>query len=195
MPLITLSSDIGTQDYMPAAIKGRLMQSNDSFQIIDITHSLSPFNYPQAAYICRSAIYNFPPESFHIVMVNLFDEKNEHLLFAEHNGQFIGCADNGLLTMILDGLPEKVIAVPLDKTKHHSILEYVQVLANTFSEVLAGQKLSKLGDENVQIKVKRPLKPTLGTDWMEGQILFIDNFENVIVNINREDFETQRNGR
>lgn len=35
----------------------------------------------------------------------------------------------------------------------------------------------------------------LGNNWMEGQIIYIDNFENVIVNITREDFETHRRGR
>ena len=30
---------------------------------------------------------------------------------------------------------------------------------------------------------------------MEGQIIFIDNFENVIVNITKEEFEEQRKGR
>jgi S-adenosyl-L-methionine hydrolase (adenosine-forming) len=30
---------------------------------------------------------------------------------------------------------------------------------------------------------------------MEGQIIFIDNFENVIVNITRDEFEEQRKGR
>jgi S-adenosyl-L-methionine hydrolase (adenosine-forming) len=39
------------------------------------------------------------------------------------------------------------------------------------------------------------LRPTLGEDWIEGQIIFIDNFENVIVNITQEQFEEQRKGR
>jgi S-adenosylmethionine hydrolase len=30
---------------------------------------------------------------------------------------------------------------------------------------------------------------------MEGQILYIDNFENVIVNITKQDFDRERNGR
>jgi S-adenosylmethionine hydrolase len=30
---------------------------------------------------------------------------------------------------------------------------------------------------------------------MEGQILFIDHFENVVINITREEFEEQRKGR
>lgn len=35
----------------------------------------------------------------------------------------------------------------------------------------------------------------LGDNWIEGQILFIDNFENVVVNITHEEFEEQRKGR
>jgi hypothetical protein len=42
---------------------------------------------------------------------------------------------------------------------------------------------------------KNPLRPLLGEDWIEGQIIFIDNFENVIVNITQEQFEQQRKGR
>ena len=34
-----------------------------------------------------------------------------------------------------------------------------------------------------------------GENWIEGQIIFIDNYENVIVNITRSYFEEQRRGR
>ena len=74
MPLITLTSDIGRQDFLTGAVKGQLLQINDKFNIVDISHELSPFNYPQAAYVCRNAIKNFPPLTFHIVLVNLFDQ-------------------------------------------------------------------------------------------------------------------------
>ena len=82
MPLLTLTSDIGHQDFLVGAVKGQLLQANTDFNIVDITHHLSPFNYPQAAYVCRNAIKNFPPGTFHLVLVNLFDEKPEHMLLA-----------------------------------------------------------------------------------------------------------------
>ncbi len=195
MPLITLSSDIGTHDYMTAAIKGQLMQLNSSFQILDITHQLSPFNYPQAAYIIRSAIKSFPQESFHVVMVNFYDEKIEHLLLAEHEGQFIACADNGLLTMILETTPDKLVALPLEKSRTKNTLYCIQVIGDAFNELLAGKKLEQLGDVNVDYKIKNALRPMLSTDWIEGQVLLIDNFENVVVNITKTDFENQRKGR
>lgn len=195
MGLITLTSDIGNQDFMPAAIKGQLLQVNKDAQVIDITHLLPPFNYPQAAYVCRNAIQNFPAGTFHIVLVDLFNEKPEYLLIAEHNEQFICCADNGLLTMILEETPQKVIAISLDKTAQKNTLYCTQVFAKAIEKISSGIPIESVGDETFAIKIKNPLRPLLGNNWIEGQIIFVDNFENVVVNIRKEEFEEQRRGR
>jgi S-adenosylmethionine hydrolase len=195
MPLVTLTSDIGQKDFLAGGIKGQLLQSNSSFSIIDITHQLSPFNYPQAAYVCRNAIKSFPAGTMHLVMVNLFDQRPDHLLLAEHNGHYIGCADNGLITMILEELPQKVVALPLDKTTQKNTFYCTSIFAKAFNEICAGKPIEEVGDSSVSIQVKNALLPMLGNNWIEGQIIFIDNFENVIVNITKEDFETQRKGR
>ena len=195
MPLLTLTSDIGQQDFLVGAIKGQLLQANAGLTIVDISHSLSPFNYPQAAYVCRNAIRNFPEGTFHLILVNLFDERPEHLLIAEHNGHFIGCADNGLLTMILEEVPQKTVAIALDKTSHKDTLYCTAVFARAIYELNNGKKPGDLGDDQVSIRVKNPLRPMQGTNWIEGQIIFIDNFENVIVNIHKDEFEEHRKGR
>ncbi len=195
MPLVTLTSDIGQQDFIAGAVKGKLLQQSEAFTIIDISHQLSPFNYPQAAYICRNAIKNFPEGTYHLVLVNLFDEKPEHMLLAEHNGHIIGCADNGLLTMILEEVPQKVVALTLDKAQQKNILYCVSIFAKALDELSKGKKLESIGDINVSIRVKNPLRPLLGNNWIEGHIIFIDNFENIVVNITKEEFEEQRKGR
>ncbi len=195
MPLLTLTSDIGQQDFLVGAVKGQLLQANKNITIVDITHQLPPFNYPQAAYVCRNAIRNFPAGSFHLVLVNLFDEKPEHMLLAEHNGQFIGCADNGLLTMVLEEAPQKIVALHLEKSAQKNTVYCASVFAKAFNELINGKRLEDCGDPNVSIRVKNPLRAMLGNNWIEGQIIFIDNFENVIVNITKEEFEEQRKGR
>ena len=195
MPLLTLTSDIGQQDFLVGAVKGQLLQGSDGLTIIDITHQLSPFNYAQAAYVCRNAIKNFPVGTFHLVLVNLFDEKPDHMLLAEHNGHFIGCADNGLLTMILEEVPQKLVALVLDKTEQKNTIYCTRIFAEAFAAMRSGKKIEELGDSGISMRVKNPLRPLLGNNWIEGQIIFIDNFENVIVNITREEFEEQRKGR
>ena len=195
MPLITLTSDIGSQDFLVGAIKGQLLSINPNLNIVDISHDLSPFNYPQAAYVCRNAIKNFPDGTFHLVLVNLFDQRPEHLLLINYNNQYIGCADNGLITMILEEVPQNIVALSLNKSAQKNTLYCASVFAKAFDQILAGEKFETIGDPNISIEVKNPLRALLGNNWIEGQIIFIDNFENVIINITKDEFEEQRRGR
>jgi len=195
MPIITLTTDIGQQDYLVAAVKGQLYSVSESLTIVDVSHQLSSFNYPQAAYFCDSAFRHFPSETFHIVLVNMFDQKPAQMLLAYHNQQYIACADNGLITMIIDGAPDKVVGLPLPDNERATTLVCTQVIANALWQILAGKDLDYIGEPDITIVEKLRLKYVNSPTTMEGQILYIDNFENVIVNITKEDFDLERNGR
>lgn len=195
MPLVTLTSDIGLQDYLVGAAKGRLLQINPTFSIVDVTHQLPPFNYPQSAYICRNAIKNFPAFTFHIILVNLFDHKAENLLLAFHQNQYILCADNGLLTMIVEGKPDMVIGLPADKAHIKNTLYCIDLMGRAIQSVADGKRLQDIGQPDFEMVEKNHIRPFLAPDSIEGQIIFIDNFENVIINITKEQFETQRANR
>jgi S-adenosyl-L-methionine hydrolase (adenosine-forming) len=187
MALITLTSDIGVKDYLIGAIKGQLVQIDPAFQLVDVSHELSPFNYPQAAYVCRNAIRHFPPFTFHIILVNLFEKKPEQLLLAFHKEQYLLCADNGLLNMILEGRPEMVIGLPLDRTAVKNTLYCVRVMGQAIQQLSNGAGLLSIGIPDIAFTEKNHLRPVFGDNWIEGQIIFIDHFENVIVNITRDE--------
>ncbi len=195
MSLITLTSDIGSRDYLVGAVKAQLLQINPEFQLIDISHNIPPFNYPQAAYLCRGAVKNFPAFTHHIILVNLFESKPDHLLLAYHKEQYFLCADNGLLTMILEEKPEIVIGIPLDKQKTKNTIFYASLMGQVVNQLVNGEPLKNIGEEDISYMQKNHLRPLLDKDWIEGQIIFIDNFENVIINITHEQFEEQRKGR
>ncbi len=195
MPIITLTSDIGLQDYLTGAIKGLLLQHCGDARVVDISHHISPFNLPQATYICRSAFRYFPEGTYHLVLNNLFDRKADYLLMGRHNNQYILCADNGLLTMIAGGMPEEVYRIPLDPSEHRNTLNMVAVMARALAKLIGGAAPAETGTLTGEITVKNNLQPLTGEDYIEGQILHIDNFENVIVNITREQFDGQRKGR
>jgi hypothetical protein len=129
------------------------------------------------------------------VLVNLFESKPEQLLFAFHKDQYLICADNGLLGMISEDKPEMVIGVPLEKTAIKNTLYCIDVAAKAITQLTNGEPIERIGVPDTTYVEKHPLRPTLGEDWIEGQIIFIDHFENVIVNITQEQFEQQRKGR
>ncbi|MBW8687280.1 SAM hydrolase/SAM-dependent halogenase family protein [Chitinophaga rhizophila] len=195
MSIITLTSDIGLQDYLVGAIKGQLWQHCPGVPVMDITHQISPFNLPQATYICKSAFTYFPPRTFHIVLINLFDRKADHVLLAEHNGQYIACADNGLITMIAGGSPEKVVKLQLYKDRPLDTFTILERFAEAYRDLQNGRSLTDIGEPASEFVIKYNLQPMTGQDYIDGQIIHIDNFENVVVNITRQQFEESRQGR
>ncbi len=193
MPILTLTTDIGQRDYLVGAIKGQFLSLLPTLTIADITHYLSQTNYPQAAYTCNNAFKYYPQGTFHLVIVNLFDASVKNMLVARHKDQYIICPDNGLLTMITGQKPAEIAAIPADK--HHTLLELTQLVAGSVRAMLGAGNLAAAGELIDTIVEKYPLRATVGPNWMEGQILFIDNFENVVINITREEFHEQRKGR
>ena len=195
MAIITLTSDIGNQDFLTGAIKGQLFQVNPENVIVDITHQLTPFNYPQAAYMCSNTIRNFPANTLHLIYINLFPARMNHILFIKHNDQYIGIADNGLIKMILQESPQEVISLDLKKAGPKNIITFTKLWGRAFQEILQGKDFKSIGQPAPEIEEKNPLRPMHTSQYIEGQIIFIDNFENVIINITKEEFEHHRRGR
>ncbi len=195
MPVITLSSDIGQQDYLIGAVKGQLLSAinHHSLVMVDISHYLSSSNYPKAAYLCRNAFKHFPENSFHIVLLNLFENASSKFLIAQWNKQFIACPDNGILTMIIGEKPKDVFELNIQHKPN--LLQITAFLASSIHQIFDGVDMQEIGTKTNTVVEKYPLRATVGLNWMEGQILFIDHFENVIINITKEEFEEHRKGR
>jgi S-adenosyl-L-methionine hydrolase (adenosine-forming) len=195
LAILTLTTDIGLQDYLAGAIKGQLLSIYPAFQLIDISHSISPFNYSLAAYISRNSFWQFPVGSFHLLLVNLFETRPHHFLLAYHNGQYIACADNGLLPLVCNGQPEQVVSILLETTAPKTTLYCTGEMGKACKQLVEGKTLDSLGSKPETIVEMISIKPGYGDNWMEGQVLHVDHFENVIINITLEEFEEQRRGR
>ena len=193
MPLLTLSTDIGQSDYITGAIKGQLITAMPSCTIADITHHLSPTNYQQAAYICKNAFKFFPAQTFHIVIINFFERTIKHVLLAEYNKQYIICPDNGILTMITGEKPKSIFTIAI--SGNTTLLACTEQIAQVIQKISNGETIQTLAQPVTNIDEKYPMRSTVGADWIESQIIFIDNFENVVVNLTKDEFEEIRKKR
>ncbi len=179
---------------MVGAIKGMLIQTCPKHQVIDISHDIIPFNFPQAAYICRSALRWFPLETCHFILVNLFVKNPEPFMLCSHKGHYFFCANNGLLSMILGEKPEAAYRIPYGQPGMNT-LEIIERFAETAAAMRGGATPEEVGPPVENLEVQNPLQPFVQEDYIEGQIIYIDRFENVIVNITRDLFERSRKGR
>jgi len=68
-------------------------------------------------------------------------------------------------------------------------------MGQAIRDLSKGAPLLDIGIADTTFTEKNHLRPVYGDNWIEGQIIFIDHFENVIVNITRDEFEERRAGR
>jgi len=80
MAIITLTTDFGEKDPFAGAVKGAIYNEMPDMRIVDITHSISPFHIPEAAYIIKNAYKSFPEGTIHIIGVDAeLTPENKHL--------------------------------------------------------------------------------------------------------------------
>ena len=193
MPVITLATDIGQNDFLVAAIKGQLLSLQPSCNIVDITHQLSSNHILQSAYICKSAYPYFPTGTFHIIIENLYFHTPAEYLIAKYKDGYIACPDNGILPVITDHKMQEVIAVKLDTDK--TLLNITQTIAVVFSRLTNGESFHNMGNQPTAMHTISPYPQPSNPDKLEAHIIFIDKFENVVINLTKNEFETRRKGR
>lgn len=193
MPIITLTSDIGQEDFIIGAVKGQILSTIPGATVVDITHYLSSKNYQQGAYIFNNAAKYYPAGTVHLVLVNFYQVPQEHVLFSHFNGHFFITPDNGFLTMMLGVKPSEIVKINCKGA--HNFIQITERIIESVAYFFASGNMADAGEAVEAIQEIYPMQPTLGPNWMEGQILFIDKFENVVVNIRKDEFDLHAQGR
>ncbi|MGE8434844.1 MULTISPECIES: SAM hydrolase/SAM-dependent halogenase family protein [Chryseobacterium] len=198
MSIITLTSDFGNLDYRVAAVKGKILSLNPEVNIIDITHDIQAFNLIQTSYIVRNAYKYFPKGSIHIISVDSFYHKSRKNILYKADGSYFLAADNGLLSLIFfDIKPEAIYELTLNN-RFDDVINFTSTdifvpaavhLANGGLPEVIGRKIDT---------VKQLMFPRAVYNESEGMIIgevtYIDNFGNIISNINQDFFENISKG-
>ena len=191
MSIITLTTDFGIKDHFIANIKGAVLSEIPEVNIVDISHQLSPFNILEAAYIIQNSYRSFPLGTIHIIGVDSeLNPENKHLV-VKFEGQYFICADNGIMSMAcLNIEPEKIVEINIhDKLiTNFSVLD---VFVKVACHISRGGKLEVIGKTISKIKSVKNLTPFINESKNQiiGNVIYIDNYGNVITNITKSFFK------
>jgi len=75
MPIITLTTDMGTSGYYVGSVKAAILSKLPTATIIDITHHIRPFHISSAAFVIRNVYNQFPQGTIHIVSVDALNNR------------------------------------------------------------------------------------------------------------------------
>jgi len=197
MSIITSTTDFGLKDHYVGAVKGTLLRELPEVRIVDISHGVSPFNIQECAYVLKNAYTAFPLGSVHIVGVDSeLSPENQHIV-ALVDGHYFVTANNGVMSLITSEIaPEKVVEIQLPNVRPGSF-PVLEVFARAACHIARGGKLEVLGKPFEALKELREFEPRVSNNGrtLSGNVIYIDNYGNVVTNIQKILFEAYRNGR
>ena len=194
-PLITFTSDFGDRDYYVGAVKGVLLSCCPQARIIDISHQVAAHDLLEAAFVLGSAYRSFPPGTVHLVVVDPGVGSQRRGIVARDPSYSFVAPDNGVLSLIFGNRQEcRVAAIeaehyfrqPVSPTFHGR-----DIFAPVAARLAQGVAIEQMGPE-IDDYLLLDLPPTRREGGrLEGFVLHIDTFGNVITSLCPDDIRTQ----
>ena len=195
---IFLATDFGLSDGFVGVMKAVILGINPRAQITDLTHGLAPQDVLGAAFVIWTAYRYLPPSSVLVAVVDPGVGSSRRGIAVETpRGVFVG-PDNGIFTWAIDELGEMEAgatrAVELADRRFwlsspSATFHGRDVFAPVAAHLSLGTEVAALGPAvRDLVRIERP-RPAAGPDWIEGEVLRIDHFGNLITNLGRADLE------
>jgi len=193
MQFITITTDFGTQDFYVGALKGALFRRMPSLQLVDVSHEIPPFDIVRASFVIANVWREFPEGTIHLIGVNCVYQQDFRFVVARHAGHYFVAPDNGLLSLLFSNLePTDLRNLPADASEHFAVKN---VFAEAVAHLAEGKPFEELGEHAAPLLERISIQPVITPTRIRGTVIHVDNFENVVVNIRREIFESAANGR
>ncbi|MGB0304900.1 MAG: SAM hydrolase/SAM-dependent halogenase family protein [Flavobacteriaceae bacterium] len=197
MPIITLTTDFGEKDPYVGAVKGAMYSALEGVRIVDISHGISPFHIVEAAYVIQNAYRSFPKGSIHIIGVDgELTPENRHIA-VKLDGHYFICANNGILALLSSSIkPEKVFEINIHDHME-SNFPVLDVFVAVACHIARGGTLEVIGKATDDLKQLKGIQPVVNVqqDQIIGTVIYIDNYGNVVINIQRSLYQEVAKGR
>jgi len=191
-PIVTLTTDFGTNDHFVGAVKGVILEIVPEAAIVDITHAIQAFDVLDGAIAISQTYSYFPTGTIHMVVVDPGVGTTRRPIIASSDGYHFVAPDNGVLSMVY--AKEERIHVRHVTSEHY----FRQPVSNTFHgrDVFApvAAYLAKLvdshkfGDEiEDYVKFAAPKPKPAGDNRLRAVVLKVDRFGNLITNLTPQD--------
>ena len=195
MAVLTLLTDFGYRDHYVAALKARLLRLAPTLPVFDLTHGIEPYNIGHAAHVLRAVLPDFAPGTVHLVAVNDYGYRGAEAIAApswfaaEHAGQYLVAADNGLLPLVCDGVPERLVQLaaplPVGLTSRlpPSLNPTYDVLTPAAVRLALGAALESLGPPATDLYVLLYPQVRVQDDRITGHVMHVDHYGNLVTDI------------
>jgi S-adenosyl-L-methionine hydrolase (adenosine-forming) len=189
-PIITLTTDYGTNDHLVGAMKGVILGVNPDVNIVDITHGILAHDILDGALTIGQAYRYFPPKTVHVVVVDpgvgtarrpILVAADQHYLIAPDNGVLSAVYDQTEALSVWNLTSEHYFRQPISKTFHGR-----DIFAPVAGWLTKSWQTSAFGEPITDFVRFALPKPKADGKAIKGVVLRVDHFGNLITNLTPE---------
>jgi S-adenosylmethionine hydrolase len=191
-PIIALFTDYGWEDPYVSQLKGVIFTVNPSAHVIDLTHSIAPYNVTEGAYLLDQCAEEFPAGTIFVAVVDpqVGSDRAPVLLETNKEKFYIG-PDNGLFTQVIDR-EGFLKAWKLDKPEYFrpGAISYTFHGRDIFGPVAAhlasGVAPDRLGSEipaASSLTLLSGKAPVFSSGILSVEVEHVDRYGNVVLNL------------
>ena len=190
--VVTITTDFGHQGPFVATMKGRILERLPTANIIDVTHEVHVYWPAEAGFWLSRAFPYFPAGSVHIAVVDPGVGTRRDIICMQADGHVFLAPDNGLLAPVRARAQQVLIhsldlplvrdrfALPVPSATFHGR----DIFAPLAAELAAGRaRLTDLGPPCPEIVPSWVDDPSVSAEHVQGVIITVDHFGNLITNI------------
>jgi S-adenosylmethionine hydrolase len=197
-PVIALLTDFGTRDHYAGTMKGVALGICPDATLVDISHDLPAHDVLAGALELAAAYAFFPAGTIFLVVVDPGVGSARRGIAAEAGDYTFVAPDNGVLTAVFDEHPPKRVVELTERRYARPTVSRTFEGRDRFAPAAAwlakGIDLAALGRPAGAIHRLDIPQPRADADRIEGQVLRVDRFGNLITNIDRKTFEKLAGG-
>lgn len=190
--IITLTTDWGTTDFYLPLLKGEILSALPEVRLVDITHDIPRYDYIKTAFVLANSFHHFPKGTVHLIGVGSVPEAHSKYLAVLYRGHYFIGTDNGIFSLIMED--EKVTIVELGEQVNSSF-PMLDIFMKPALALASGSPLSSLGKTRDGLIRSVMTKPSYDSNLLNGNIVYMDAFDNAITNISRQIFDEVGKGR
>lgn len=187
--IITLTSDYGMDSLYAAALRGAILSLDPSIQIVDISHTIRPFDTNQAAFALRATASHFPKGTVHLIAMNTTQTGEYVHRVMQLGGQYYIGLDDGIFSLIADREPDAIYDITVASESDILTFPERHVFVQVACHLVQGGVPAVIGRAASGWVDSEWLRPLIGADYVQGVVLHVDNFGNLITNIDQRTFK------
>jgi S-adenosyl-L-methionine hydrolase (adenosine-forming) len=192
-PLIALLTDFGSRDHYAGTMKGVALGICPDATLVDVTHEVPPQDVLAGALELAACYRYFPSGTIFLVVVDPGVGSARRGIAVEAGDRRFVAPDNGVLTLVLDEVPVQRAVELTDSRYARATVSRTFEGRDRFGPAAAwlatGIDLAALGRPADQLRRLEIARPVMSTEALEGEVLRVDRFGNLITNIDRRTFE------